>query len=81
MVPVSIKEVHPFSTNKWLEGNPRYGHKRHQLWSCLPENLTVARVENFLPFLSENQQEAGVFVSSAIKGDMILSCLSFIITF
>ena len=72
MVPVSIKEVQPFSTNKWLEENPRYGHKRHQLWSRLPENLTVARVENFLPFLSENQQEAGVFVSSAIKGDIIL---------
>ncbi|SVB31960.1 uncharacterized protein METZ01_LOCUS184814, partial [marine metagenome] len=37
VVPVSIKEVHPFSTNKWLEENPRCGHKRHQLWSRLPE--------------------------------------------
>ena len=48
MVPVSIKEVHPFSTNKWLEGIPRCGHKRYQLWSRHPENLTVARIENFL---------------------------------
>ena len=66
-------------TNGWREIPD--GHKRPQLWSRHMVNLPIASVENFLPFLSESQQDTGVFVYSTIKGARYLIVSSFIITF